>query len=316
MTLTAPPPAAPQEPAPAAVQPVAPPQPIRTRRPGRPDAAGAYGTALLILAALVFGLLLDVGPIGEVRHTRDRETSYAALRKDLAEGTVPVGQTDSTGALLRPGRPVALLTIPQLGLREVILEGTTSGVLAQGVGHRRDTPLPGQSGTSVLMGRQSGFGGPFGQLADLRPSETFTVLTGQGTQTFRVLDVRRAGDPVPPALAAGAGRLVLVTADGPAFTPDGLLLVDADLVGKAVPAPARPLGADGLSAAEKPMGTDPSAWVPLVLWAEALLLAAVAVTLARLRWGRWQAWICGVPVLGALGLSVADQVVRLLPNLV
>lgn len=315
MTLTAPPPAAPQEPAPAA-HPVASRKTPRTGRPGRPDAAGAYGTALLILAALVFGLLLDIGPIGDVRHARDRETSYAALRKDLAEGTVPVGQTDGSGAPVRQGRPVALLTIPQLGLKEVVLEGTSSGVLATGVGHRRDTPFPGQAGTSVLMGRQSGFGGPFGDLADLRPSETFTVLTGQGTQTFRVLDVRRAGDPVPPALADGAGRLVLVTADGPAFTPDGLLLVDADLVGKAVPAPARPLGTDGLSAAEKPMGTDPSAWVPLVLWAEALLLAAVGVTLARLRWGRWQAWICGVPVLGALGLSVADQVVRLLPNLI
>ncbi|MFC1403799.1 MULTISPECIES: sortase [Streptacidiphilus] len=315
MTLTAPPPAAPQEPAPAGPA-VAPRKPPRPRRPGRPDAAGAYGTALLILAALVFGLLLDIGPIGDVRHARDRETSYAALRKDLAEGTIPVGQTDSSGTLVRQGRPVALLTIPQLGLKEVVLEGTTSGVLATGVGHRRDTPLPGQAGTSVLMGRQSGFGGPFGHLSELRPSETFTVLTGQGTQTFRVLDVRRAGDPVPPALADGAARLVLVTADGPAFTPDGLLLVDADLVGKVLPAPARPLGSDGLAAAEKPMGIDPSAWVPLVLWAEALLLAAVGVTLARLRWGRWQAWICGVPVLGALGLSVADQVVRLLPNLI
>jgi hypothetical protein len=74
--------------------------------------------------------------------------------------------------------------------------------------------------------------------------------------------------------------------------------------------------ASQLDQSELPMHGEDSAWVPLVLWGEALLLAAVALTLARARWGRWQAWTAGVPVLGALGLIVADQVVRLLPNLI
>jgi hypothetical protein len=275
-----------------------------------------YGMALCILAALVLGLLVDIGPIGGLRHARDRETSYAALRLDLAEGTAPVGQTDANGKLLELGRPVALLRIPQLGLSEVVREGTTSGVLESGPGHRRDTPMPGQAGTSVLMARQSGFGGPFGHIRELRPSETFSLVTGQGTQTYRVLDIRRAGDPVPPAPALGKGRLVLVTGDGSAFMPSGTLLVDADLTSPVRPAPDRRLSGNDIGPAERAMGTDPSAWVPLVLWAEALLLAAVALALARVRWGRWQSWIVGVPVLLVLGLSVSDQVVRLLPNLI
>ncbi|WP_370124695.1 sortase domain-bontaining protein [Streptacidiphilus sp. MAP12-33] len=278
--------------------------------------AGAYGATLLILAALVFGLLLDIGPIGDLRHARDRETGYADLRLALAQGTAPVGQTDQDGKLLQLGTPVALLGIPELGLTEVVREGTTSGVLELGPGHRRDTPLPGQAGTSVLMARESGFGGPFGTLDQLAPDETFTVTTGQGKQVYRVLDVRRAGDPVPPALPAGRGRLVLVTASGAAFAPDGVLQVDADLISKVQPSPARSLTAQELTPAELPMHGDASAWVPLVLWGEALLLAAVGVTLARVRWGRWQAWTVGAPVLGALGLFVADQVVRLLPNLI
>ncbi|WP_042387534.1 sortase, partial [Streptacidiphilus melanogenes] len=293
-----------------------PPAPPSTRPRRGLDAAGAYGATLMILSALLFGLLLDVGPIGDIRHARDRETGYAALRLALAQGTAPVGQTDQDGKLLALGTPVALLTVPELGLREVVREGTTSGVLELGPGHRRDTPLPGQAGTSVLMARESGFGGPFGQLDQLRPDETFVLTTGQGKQTYRVLDVRRAGDPVPPALAAGKGRLVLVTASGPAFAPDGVLQVDADLISKVRVAPARPLTAQQLDPSELPMHGDASAWVPLVLWGEGLLLAAVGVTLARIRWGRWQAWAVGVPVLGALGLCVADQVARLLPNLI
>jgi sortase A len=310
-TPPAPPPTPPSPAAPAAPAPAATPASRRGL-----DLAGAYGTALCIIAALVLGLLVDIGPIGDLRHARDRETAYAALRLDLAEGTAPVGQTDTNGKLLRLGRPVALLRIPQLGLQEVVLEGTTSGVLESGPGHRRDTPMPGQAGTSVLMGRQSGFGGPFGHIGELRPSETFSLVTGQGTQTYRVLDVRRAGDPVPAAPAVGKGRLILVTADGPAFMPTGTLLVDADLISTVRPAPDRPLSSDDLSRAEGLMGTDPSAWTPLVLWAEALLLAAVALSLARVRWGRWQAWVVGLPVLLALGLTVSDQVARLLPNLI
>ena len=307
--------------APAAAAPTAPPlapplapPPARTRlRPDRPQAIGA---GLAIVAALLLGLLLDLGPLGGLRHLRDHETGYAELRLTLAMGTTPVGQLDKDGKAVRPGTPVALLEIPQLGLREVIREGTTGGVLAQGPGHRRDTPMPGQAGTSVLLGRQAGFGGPFGALGNLRGGETFTVSTGQGVQTFRVIGLRRAGDPVPPVLKPGAGRVVLVTGAGPRYAPSGLLLVDADLVGEAVPAGARPLKAGALPAAEKAMGIEDAAWVPLVLWGEGLLLAALALAMAWSRWGRRQAWIVGVPVLTALALAVADQVARLLPNLI
>ncbi len=63
------------------------------------------------------------------------------------------------------------------------------------------------------------------------------------------------------------------------------------------------------------MARDPDAWMPLVLWGQALLVAALALAWARIRWGGWQTWLVGVPVLGALGLAAADQAARLLPNL-
>lgn len=294
--------------------PQLPPPPARTRL--RPDGPQLVGAALAIVAALLLGLLLDLGPLGGLRHLRDHETGYAQLRESLAKGTTPIGQRTKDGKLVELGTPVALLEIPQLALREVVREGSTGGVLEAGPGHRRDTPMPGQAGTSVLLGRQAGFGGPFGGLGNLRAKETFTVTTGQGVQTFRVLDVRRAGDPVPEPVKSGAGRLVLVTGSGPLYAPDGTLLVDADLVSDVKAANSRPLTAGALPGAELAMGTDDAAWIPLVLWGEALLLAALALASAWSRWGRLQAWIVGVPVLSALALAVADQVARLLPNLI
>ena len=47
-----------------------------------------------------------------------------------------------------------------------------------------------------------------------------------------------------------------------------------------------------------------------------LLVAAAVVTVwVRFRAGQWQAWVIGVPVLVALGLTVSDDIAALLPNM-
>lgn len=286
--------------------------PVTTGRGGRDI---AVGSALSILASLLLCLVVDVTILGHLRQNRDQATDYARLRLDLASGTLPVGQVGVDGTVTQVGTPTALLQIPRLGLDQVVVEGTTPKALMRGPGHRRDTPLPGQPGLSVIMGRRAGFGSTFNQIGGLRANDTFTVTTSQAKQSFRVLGVRRAGDPLPVALPAGASRLVLETADGSPYFPQGVVRVDADLTSPVQAAPRRLFGYASLPAAEKELGVDTGALVPLVLKAEALVLAAVAVAFARQRWGRRQAWLAGLPVLLALGFTVADEVARLLPNL-
>ncbi|MGW5399328.1 sortase [Streptomyces sp. NPDC003952] len=292
-----------------------PPVDVRPDPAGAPEApAGrtgppglwATGAALAILGALLLGFVAEVGPLGHLRHERDRRVGYAQLREGLANATAPLGPTE-------PGTPVALLEIPQIGLREVVREATTSGVLASGPGHRRDTVLPGQPGTSILMGRQAGYGGPFAHIADLERGETFLVVTGQGEHTYKVLGVRRAGDPQPARPTGDAALLTLMTADGPPYMPDGVVHVDAQLTTPVQQSGGRTPGR--LAADEAPLASQTSAWFPLVLWAQALLLAAAALAWARIRWGRAHTWLVGFPVLAALGLAVADQAALLLPNL-
>ena len=270
------------------------------------------GTAMTILGALIFGFLADATVVGRLRHDRDRQSAYATLRYNLANGTTPTGAFDVDGKPVAEGTPEALLEIGSIGLREVVGYGTTPSDLMSGPGLRRDTVLPGQAGSSVIMGRRALYGGPFQYIDQLQAGTQFTVTTAQGPSVFKVLDVRHPGDPIPPEFQSAAARLVLVTTYGNPYLPKDLLRVDAILVDDKNVLPtgsvARPQPGDEAES------TDRSAWVPLVLWGQALFLAAAAVTWLRQRWGGRQAWLVGSPVLLALGLAVADTAARLLPN--
>jgi LPXTG-site transpeptidase (sortase) family protein len=273
-------------------------------------------SAVLILAASLLGFAAWLAFGSRLYYDRVQHDNYATFRSELAQAIAPTGPTDPANSkkLLAFGTPVAVLSIPEIGLDAVVLEGTTGEVLEGGPGHLRDSQMPGQLGVSEILGRRVAYGGPFARLSSLSPGAIFAVTTGQGVTRYRVLDVRRVGDVVPP-LTPGKGRLILVTADGPPFAPTGVVRVDADTISAPKPAPQMVVSSAGIEPSELVFGTEPIAWVPLVLWAQALVLAAVGISWLGSRWGRWQTWTVAVPVLGYFGLAVADQVTRLLPNL-
>jgi sortase A len=316
--VQSPPPGAPGAPGGGAGHAGISPPPRQSREPRRRAAPARLvaSTAVLTLAASLLGFAAWLAFGSRLYYDRVQHDDYASFRAELALATAPTGPTNPANPkqLLALGTPVAVLSIPQIGLNAVVLEGTTSDVLEGGPGHLRDTQMPGQAGVCEILGRRAAYGGPFARLSSLNPGDIFTVTTGQGVTRYRVLDVRRAGDVVPP-LTPGKGRLILATADGPPFAPTGVLRVDADTVSAPKPAPAMVISPADLGSSELALGTEPVAWVALVLWGQALVLAAVGVSWLRSRWGRWQAWIVAVPVLGYFGLEVADQVTRLLPNL-
>lgn len=289
------------------------------RQPGRPASLlrEMVGSAMWILALCLLGFVLWFAFLSRLHYDRIQVESYANFRASLALATAPTGPTQpaAPGKLLVPGTPVGVLNIPEIGLTTVIFEGTSGRVLESGPGHLRDTPLPGQPGISVIFGRRAAYGGPFSRLPWVRVGDVFTVTTGQGVASYRVLDLRRAGNPVPLPPAAGQGRLILVTADGPPLAPFGVLRIDADLISKPSPAPAMVVSAAEVGPSEQALGTDPSALVPVVLWGALLLGAVALLAWAGQRWGRWQTWIVAVPVVLFLSLSISDQVACLLPNL-
>lgn len=270
---------------------------------------------MVVFAALFIGFVFHLAVFSNLAEHRSQSMLYNTFRSELAFGTAPIGQVDAQGALLKPGAPVALLSIPSLGIADTVVEGTTGRTLLDGPGHRRDTPLPGQQGVSVVYGRQAAYGGPFGDISGLKIGSTITTTTGQGQATFRVIDVRYAGQKAPALASSTAGRLTLVTSSGTPFLSGSVVRVDADLIGKAFPTPQPVLRLGSVSAAEDPLSSDPSGWLQLFLWGELALVVTVGVVVAYRRWGTWHTWIVGLPLALLIGTEMAKQVVIVLPNL-
>lgn len=286
------------------------PRPPARPRPPTPDGAATGVAAFLILAACCAWLLLQLFPLGALEQSRAQRMLYAELREQLAAQTAP------TGGAIAPGEPVALLTIPTLGLQQVVVEGTSSGDLLAGPGHRRDTVLPGQAGTSIVYGRAATYGAPFRQVGSLQEGDGIQVTTGQGEFVYRVDRVRRTGDPTPPALAAGEARLTLVSAEGSgllaALTPDTTVYVDATLQADAVGGTGRP---SSIPDSERAMAVDTTVLPALALALQGVLAAATATTLLRRRMPVAVLWMIIAPVLLALAWVAGDLAALLLPNL-
>ncbi len=271
------------------------------------DVVSTTATMLALVATWAAVQMLFLGALSQ---QREQAALYDQFRGELAAATAPMGPVTPLGD------PVALISIPHLGVEQVVIEGTASSDLLDGPGHLRNTVLPGQVGTAVVMGRAKTYGAPFGSIADLRATDTIRVVTAQGPKQFSVLGVRRAGDPLPQPRPEGAARLVLVSAEGSGrfadLTPGEVVYVDAQAK-KGFPTPA------GLPTAvpdpEQPMGTEQGALPLLALCLGLLLAMTLGVMAARQRWSAASVWVITAPVVIALAWQTTDVVMRLLPNL-
>lgn len=270
---------------------------------------------IMLFAALLIGFAANILVLSHIHHLIGQQIAYNTFRQELKDATAPVSEGDVNDVLLADGVPVARLTIPSIGVDETVLEGSSSGVTANGPGHERDTVLPGQTGQSVILGRAAAYGGPFSRIQELAPNATITVVTGQGKSTYRVVGVRYAGDPALPAVQSGEGRLTLVTARGLPYIPSGVVRVDAQLVSRPMGAGARQTTPNTLPLADRPLASDPStAWL-LVFALQALIVAELIATRAFNRFGAQRVWIVFAPIMLAIGVVATDQISRLLPNL-
>lgn len=291
--------------------------PQRQIRAGDPSetlyvVSSACTIVLLVCAWVLFQMLA----LGRLSEARAQHLLYTQYRTELATETAPAGALDYNGKPVAEGSPVALMSIPALGISDVIVDGTASGDLLDGPGHLRTTPLPGNAGVSLVMGRSTTYGAPFKKITTLRPGDEINVLGSQGRVTYLVKDVRQAGDPIPPApVGASAGRLILATSAGSGFLATlrarDVVYVDADTTKAKPSGPVYP----SVPNAEKEMQHDPTAWPLLVLLMAFLAALVLVVSIARRHLRAALVWLVTAPVAIALAWAVTDQVMRLLPNL-
>jgi sortase A len=281
------------------LRPTVPPQhaPAPPLRPWVRVTAITVST-LGVLALLFVGYLTVVAGL---QQSRQQDILYADFRAELATGTAPAGGP------VAEGDPVALLSIPSLGVRQVVVEGSTSRDLMRGPGHESGTALPGQAGTSVILGRRSTFGAPFARIDRLTAGTEIDVTTGEGAFVYHVDGAWRS-DASHQAPVAAASRLVLVTGD-PALAPHRSLVVTAatDKAGAAgTPTTPLPNGT--------PLAADTGAATPAYLWAQLLLVVSIGAALAWRRVHRSVVWVGTVPIVIVVVWNLFENLAALLPN--
>lgn len=288
------------------------PSPPQTGPPIPGPLTASLAVVMVCSVLVVFFGVFAFG-LSPLQEKRSQDQLYAQFRGLLSPSSEVAPRI---GGLIPEGSPVALLTAPAAGIHNVVIvEGTSSGDLLAGPGHLPDTPLPGQPGQSVVIGKSVTAGGPFGGMTRLHKGDVVIVRTGQGKFRFIVESHLQGGQRLPTITSAD-GLLTLVTSANSgalgALVPGHLLYVDAKLQGNIAGAPTgRPTKA---SPTELQGHNDPSAWPFVVLWFLVLLAGSGACWWLWSRWGLFRTWLVGAPVLFGILWAFSTEAIRLLPN--
>jgi len=262
--------------------------------------AGAIGI-------LIVGFMLNVFVVSDIAHERAQRLLYAEFRSDLKNGAAPVDSPVS------PGTPVAIIKIPKMDVDEVVVEGTSSRDLQRGVGHLRSSALPGQYGTSVLIGRRTSFGGVFGDIGSLESGDEIQIVSAQGTTTYRVASKEVLGGEDAGAFAPAGNALRLVTSASTFGTSKRLSVLALAEKGTAFPVGTKaviaPVSLDELGANMNHQNAG-----SLLVWLQILAVVLAGAIWVVSRWGLRSAWPMVAPVVLVMLYVVSNQLIEILPS--
>ena len=108
-------------------------------------------------------------------------TPHAAARPK------PVEPFDTADAEGHDGEAFAVIHIPRLGDGDAVpvVEGTSLDVLSRGVGHYKDSAMPGQVGNFAVAGHRKTHGEPFRNLDQMQAGDYIVVETADTWYTYR-----------------------------------------------------------------------------------------------------------------------------------
>jgi sortase A len=144
------------------------------------------------------------------------QAAWLELKAELAQRLMLRAWRSSRhgGAEVRPWpwadtHPIARLTVPRLGVDELVLAGASGRTLAFGPGHLTGTPLPGSAGNAVVSGHRDTH---FAFLRELRAGDLIRIETAEGLEQRYLVEGSSVVDSGDLDVAAAADtRLTLVT---------------------------------------------------------------------------------------------------------
>ena len=160
-----------------------------------------------------------------------------AARSAKPADPAPFDTADSRG---ETGAAFAILHIPRLGDKAIpVLQGTTLDLLGRGVGHYKDSAMPGRVGNFAVAGHRKTHGEPFRYLDQMRTGDLIVVETADAWYTYRedrdpfIVDPSDLGvvAPVPDQPGAVPSRkLITLTTCNPWWASTQRMIVTGDLV--------------------------------------------------------------------------------------
>jgi sortase A len=316
---------------------------------GLPPAGGvvnARGLFRLIVAwvlCALIGAVIVLYALSPIFAQRDQHKLLTAYR-----GAVQQSSLESSGlfGLTLPTQPppigstVGILQVGRLHLQEAVTEGVGPAQTEKGPGHVPGTAGLGQPGNAAVVGRRSGFGGPFSGLSSLRVGDPIVVTTIEGQSLYIVRQVRslQLAGASPPAAGIGVG---VVSSTGPAAPALGRTIRVSDLYGPATDnrltlvtsgsdlpwnrsdatvviagmktEPFTPTPQQAQSPGEDGRSGSGGAWAPFVLALQAFAVVAVGAVVLYRRSSVRTAYLLSTAPLVVATIVVAIAGSRLLP---
>jgi sortase A len=92
------------------------------------------------------------------------------------------------------GEAAGRLRIPEIGVDQVVLDGTSDDHLRKGPGFFPETPFPGSGGTTAVAGHRTTYGAPFRSIDDLKKGDPIVIEMPYARLEYRV-ERKRIVDP-------------------------------------------------------------------------------------------------------------------------
>ena len=161
---------------------------MRKRRTKSRHRVTSKVSSLLIVAGI---LVLLYSVFGQLRGAYIQRKTYEDLLKytaELAEGVTPPEGVEPPEPL-PPQAELGILVIPGLEVYARIVEGVEDDQLYYGVGHHKETALPGEIGNAVLAGHRTSYRmHPFKELDEVEIDDSIEIVTADKTDTFTVFN--------------------------------------------------------------------------------------------------------------------------------
>jgi sortase A len=285
---------------------------------------GAGVVLLLFTAYQIWGTSIqEAHTQARLRTQLAQETNSEKIRHALAEESaldkLPTGPPVAAPRTAAPpeGGPIGEISIPVIGVDQVVVEGTNTPDLRKGPGHYIGTPLPGQSGNAAIAGHRTTYGHPFYNLDSVKIGDPIVITTLQGIFVYDATKSLVVSPSNTDVLRDAFADVLTLTTCNPRFSASTRLVVQATLVHSQLfpnaGLPVARLHADPRS--EDLAGNSSVPLADALLWGLVTVALGTAVLFAahRFRRQRWVIWGAGVAGLLVLLWFFFGAVSPLLP---